>query len=49
MLVGAASFNPRARDGREKHFVVSAWPSARFNPRARDGRELAHCIYRSLA
>ena len=33
------SFNPRARDGRERSDGVCSFRTARFNPRARDGRE----------
>ena len=42
MLFG--SFNPRARDGREKRFTVILNRCPRFNPRARDGREMAKMI-----
>ena len=33
------SFNPRARDGREKMRLIGIAGQASFNPRARDGRE----------
>ncbi len=33
------SFNPRARDGRERLTSLVLISLARFNPRARDGRE----------
>ena len=34
-----ASFNPRARDGRERDLISGIASCLCFNPRARDGRE----------
>jgi len=34
------SFNPRARVGRDKSFVIHFHPPYGFNPRARVGRDL---------
>ena len=35
----SASFNPRARDGRERKLARGFCAEPSFNPRARDGRE----------
>ena len=35
-----ASFNPRARDGRDSSPVIVTFYNFCFNPRARDGRDL---------
>ena len=35
------SFNPRARDGRERHDKSYTLHTKSFNPRARDGREVS--------
>ena len=39
-VLEAVCFNPRARDGREEHYLGVKDNSTSFNPRARDGREL---------
>ena len=40
-----ASFNPRARDGRDELFTAGICKFLSFNPRARDGRDFDSRTY----
>ncbi len=40
-----ASFNPRARVGRDRSIIMLLPPQASFNPRARVGRDRLGCMF----
>ena len=42
-----ASFNPRARDGRDGRLADNAGSGRGFNPRARDGRDRHRSLIRT--